>query len=415
MRMELLVQRGSGCVSSLPMPNDTAPPSAAATLALVMVGSLVVFAAAVIGPALPAMQAHFAEDPRASAWVPLLVTTPALSVALSAHLAGYLLDRFGRHAAVLAALVGFAAFGTAGAFDLGLDGLLWTRAGLGLCIAFLTAGFTALVGDLFDPPARAAIMGRQVGVNALMAFAMTLTGGLLSEWHWRGVFLVYLAALPIAAMFVRFVPRRPPGAPGRRSQPADDNASAHWPTLVGVYALALLCPLTFALLLTRGPFLVQSQYGGSATVIALALAAATLGGLPTALLFGRLHARWSSWPSFALGFALMAAGLAGQSLAPSLALMVTCMGLTGAGFGLVMPNLSTTLLGAAPAALRGRLSGGLVSVSFAGQFLSPLLSQPLVQRHGIEAAFLAAAALLTATALACLIPSIGRRYTRTRG
>lgn len=83
------------------------------------------------------------------------------------------------------------------------------------------------------------------------------------------------------------------------------------------------------------------------------------------------------------------------------------MGVVGLGFGLVMPNLSNTLLGAAPAHLRGRLSGGHVSAIFIRQFPSPILSQPAVVRYGIEATFLIAAAALGVIALACLAPIAG--------
>ena len=41
----------------------------------------------------------------------------------------------------------------------------------------------------------------------------------------------------------------------------------------------------------------------------------------------------------------------------------------------------------APTHLRGRLTGGLISAMFAGQFLSPILAQPVVDRGGPATAF----------------------------
>lgn len=49
--------------------------------------------------------------------------------------------------------------------------------------------------------------------------------------------------------------------------------------------------------------------------------------------------------------------------------------------------------------MRGRLSGGFGSVSFTGQSLSPVASQPLVSAHGYASLFLAAGLALVAVAV----------------
>jgi MFS family permease len=58
----------------------------------------------------------------------------------------------------------------------------------------------------------------------------------------------------------------------------------------------------------------------------------------------------------------------------------------------------------APARLRGRLSGGLVSAIFIGQFLSPLVSHPLVLAAGYRNAFILAAGVLIFIAAATMLP-----------
>lgn len=99
----------------------------------------------------------------------------------------------------------------------------------------------------------------------------------------------------------------------------------------------------------------------------------------------------------------MAAGFGLQSIASALAVVVIAMGVIGFGFGLVMPNLSTTLLAAVPARLRGWFSGGLTSAIFLGQFLSLVFSQPLVERFGVEASFMISAMMMVAVGILCLI------------
>ena len=405
-------RQGSAAASG----NDVAPadgPGRMAELAVVLVGALVVLSTAVIAPALPAIGAYFSEDPRTETLVPMLVTMPALVIGIAAPFAGYVLDRFGRYAAVLTALVSFIIFGVAGAFASSLDMLLWSRAGLGLCVAFLMAGFTSLVGDLFAPKARAAVLGRQASLNAIMALIMTMLGGILTEWDWRGMFLVYLIAVPLVFLFVRHVPRKPARRPSRQGDDRIAPASGgNWLLVAAIYLLAVLAMVFSMLVPTRTPFLMQAQYGGTAFIIAFAMSVFTFGMFPTAALFARLRRIFSAPMLFTFGFAALGAGFALQGVASNLTLLIVGMGISGAGFGCIMPNLNTSLLAAAPAHLRGRLAGGLVSAIFMGQFFSPIVSQPLVQRYDIQTSFVVSAILAGIVAIACLLPTLRRKRRR---
>lgn len=384
------------------------PPGRAAQATLVLVGSLVVMATAVVAPALPAIEAHFAGDPGAAYLVRLIVTLPALVIAVAAPLAGYVLDRVERWPVVFWSLVAFVVFGAAGSTVDSLEVLLATRAGLGLSVAFLMAGFTSLIGDMFEPQARGAIMGRQVGANSMIALSMILMAGVFAEIDWRGAFLIYLAAAPLVLAFWLFVPNSPRSdAQAAGAGAGDEDASMT--VVVAVYALALLCPLLYMILPTQSPFFIAETYDGTPTTIALAFGASTLGVLPGSLAFGRLRQKISTWLLFGLGFSVMGLGFLLQGVAPNLGLLVAAMVFSGVGFGLVMPNLSTTLLAAAPAHLRGRLSGGLVSSIFLGQFLSPVASQPVVDAYGYPPTFMLGGLLLCVVALAAFAGAMPRR------
>ena len=50
----------------------------------------------------------------------------------------------------------------------------------------------------------------------------------------------------------------------------------------------------------------------------------------------------------------------------------------GVGIGTAFPNLYVWLANSAPLAVRGRALGGMNTALFLGQFLSPLISQPIV-------------------------------------
>ncbi|MEL6527253.1 MAG: MFS transporter, partial [Chloroflexota bacterium] len=63
---------------------------------LLAAGTLTVMASATISPALPAITEAFADTPNIDLLVSLLLTIPALFIALGAPLAGVIVDRFGR-------------------------------------------------------------------------------------------------------------------------------------------------------------------------------------------------------------------------------------------------------------------------------------------------------------------------------
>ena len=63
------------------------------------------------------------------------------------------------------------------------------------------------------------------------------------------------------------------------------------------------------------------------------------------------------------------------------------MAVSGICMGTIMPNFAAAAMLLAPPALRGRISGLLVSGIFIGQFLSPIVSQPLIGARGYDGAY----------------------------
>ena len=72
---------------------------------LLAVSTLTVMSGAVIAPALPAMEAYFAEVAHAALLTRLVLTLPGLAIALSAPVAGWVPDRWGRKRLLVAAIV----------------------------------------------------------------------------------------------------------------------------------------------------------------------------------------------------------------------------------------------------------------------------------------------------------------------
>ena len=84
---------------------------------------------------------------------------------------------------------------------------------------------------------------------------------------------------------------------------------------------------------------------------------------------------------------MIALGFLGVWQADGMITFMLVMLLAGFGVGAAFPNITTWLMGLAPPHLRGRLVGGTTMSIFLGQFVSPMVSQPMVDAVGKAAAF----------------------------
>jgi hypothetical protein len=100
------------------------------------------------------------------------------------------------------------------------------------------------------------------------------------------------------------------------------------------------------------------------------------------LLYPKIRQRVPFPAIFGLLFALQGSGYLALSVAPSYTAAFVGLISAGAGAGLLVPNVQLWTSQLAPAALRGRVLGGLGLCLFLGQFLSPMVTQPLVEERG---------------------------------
>lgn len=176
------------------------------------------------------------------------------------------------------------------------------------------------------------------------------------------------------------------------------------PPLSGIAVIAMLAAfamIAFYIVPTKLPFRLRELGIDAASVAGASIAAMTAAGIPVALAFSRLRARFSSDALFVFSFALMAAGYIMIAFATNAFTVMGGAMLAGLGFGALVPNLSSTAMAAVPPEARGNAAGVLTMAIFGGQFLSPLISIPLAAAFGIGATFhvFAAALFLAAGAL----------------
>ena len=339
----------------------------------------------------------------------LVVTTPALFVALLAPVSGQVLDRLGRRGVFLGSLLAYAAAGTSGLWlpqAAGVWGVLAGRAALGVALAGTFTAATALIGDLYDEPRRSVILGRQGAAMATGGIVASTLGGVLADVGWQWPFAIYaVAALVFAAALTVPEPNRSGDDKGEN----DKGGGGPGPVLPAVAACAAagLAMLLFYLIPTQLPVLLRDRAGASGTLVGVAIAVSTAFSVVGALARPRLAKLVGTLGVQAAIFGLIGGGFVVVGLfGGSYAAVLGAMALTGLGMGPHMPNATSWLMAAAGEGVRGRRIGWLTASVYAGQFASPLASDPLAAPLGRGGVFLAAAAILAALSALCVAAAL---------
>src|SRR6516165_20811 len=194
--------------STSPVMTPKAGPAQAWVLIFAMFLPIMAFVA--LAPALPTLFDHFKDVPNATALVPMLLTVPALCIALFGALAGYLTDRFGRRKLFLGAMLLYLLGGATPFFLQRFSQVLMGRVLLGIAEAFVLAIGNALLADYFSPAERNKWLMIQGIVGPFLATGLLALSGQLAARGWQWPFLAYSATVPILvfAYFFIFEPER---------------------------------------------------------------------------------------------------------------------------------------------------------------------------------------------------------------
>ena len=350
---------------------------------LLLTSTLTVMSGATISPSLPAMQQHFADVPNSAILVRLVLTIPALFIAIGGLFAGQLVDRVGRKPLLIASTLLYGLAGASGLILNSLGAILVGRALLGLSVAGIMTGVTTLIADYYTGQSRANFMGLQAAFMGLGGVIFLSVGGFVADLNWRFPFLIYLTAWGIcsAIAFFLYEPKRE-----AVSENGVNTARSSMPigVLAMIYGVALFYMVAFYLIPVQLPFYLQNLDNSSASAAGLAIAASTLASAIASLRYGFVKQHLGYVQIVTMSFSVAAIGYFIIGTANSYNLVLIGLIVAGLGFGLLMPNLNVWLSSIIADALRGRTLGGLTTFFFLGQFLSPLVSQPVTNAVGLS-------------------------------
>jgi EmrB/QacA subfamily drug resistance transporter len=186
---------------------------------------------AIVGPALPAIQAEFAADSRQLAWIfNIYVLCSLVSTPLMAKLS----DRFGRRGVYILDVALFGAgsliVASSTSFPVMIVGRAVQAAGAGGILPVAAA----VIGDTFPAEKRGGALGL-IGAVFGMAFLIGpfLAAGILkfASWHW-----LFLINLPIAALLILGAMRLLPSTTPAAREPFDLAGVAVLSVLLGALA-----------------------------------------------------------------------------------------------------------------------------------------------------------------------------------
>jgi len=339
---------------------------------LLMAGScLPVLGAVLIAPVLPRMQDHFADVPGAKTLVPVVLTIPALALALLAPFAGVIVDRLGRKRLLVVATLLYAVFGTAPLWLEPLGAIVVSRVLVGVVEAAIMTCCTTLIGDYYTGRTRERYLALQTMCASISATAFFVIGGALGSAGWRAPFWIYGVGLLLAPLMAVALPK------SRQTAGARPYGAAEGPRPFPVRRLAGICVLTVFGAMVFYTVPVEMAYllddlGVEATGVigaatALASAATVVGSIAFTRLSGPPERRLPAV------FALCAAGFVLMALAGNTALLIVGGVLNCLGTGVLLPSLLTSAMSRLEYADRGRGTGLWTAAFFFGEFICPLV------------------------------------------
>ena len=358
--------------------------SFATGISLLVPITLSVMAVVLLAPVLPQLQREFAGVAGADYLVPMILTVPALCVALLSPVAGVLGDYFGRRRLLLFSLLTYGAVGIAPLFLSNIWAILASRVAVGITEALIMTLSTTMIGDYFHGERRDKWLAAQTAVASMSALLFFNVGGLLGTLGWRAPFAVYASALVMLLMVALFTwePGEDKGEGGHERHLHNISWAAFpWARMSGIVAVTIFASVLF--------YTVQIQ--ASPGLAALGLTnPARIGFLTSIASIGVplgtfIYSRICQIPVrrlLLIEFSLLGLGFVLMSAASGVPAFIIGCALNQVGAGMLLPTLLVWAMSQLAFEVRARGTGIWTAAFSLGQWLSPIAITMLSLRLG---------------------------------
>jgi predicted MFS family arabinose efflux permease len=355
-----------------------------------------------VAPSFPMIVDVFGVSRVQVGWV---VTAYSLPGIVGAPLAGVMADRVGRKQVLVPTMIVFGAAGGACALARSFPVLLALRSVQGAAAAPLVGLAITMIGDRYDGSRRATAIGYNAAALNVGTTLYPALGGLLAALAWFWPFALPLLALPVAAA-VAWGLEGPPIERARsltrylvvaRRRLTDPQVVGVLGVNFGVYVLL------FGAFFTYVPELLDARFGVSSAGAGIILALTSISSGLVATRLGWLQRRVNPVRLIQISLGIDAVALLLIPLASAPWGVGAAALLFGVAQGLNQPALQTRLAALASDASRGILLSLNGMVLRLGQAVGPLVMGGALVLGGMDAVFIAAAAIAGGTGAAALI------------
>ncbi|PRW63623.1 MFS transporter [Actinopolyspora mortivallis] len=361
-----------------------------ALVTLLLASTLAVMAGAILTPVLEVIRGDLGVTGTAAG---LIITAHGLVIALSSPLWGWAIDRWGVRLPLAGGLALYGLAGGAGVLTSSYPALIASRLLFGLGAAAVFTGTTVALLNLFRGEERDRVMGWRATATSLGGVLWPLLGGAVGGFSWHAPFAIYLVGVPLgfAVLGLPFTSNEEEGRGARVARGGTLRLWRRRPLLLGLYGMQLVTAvLMYALIV----FLPQrlSQIGIEAPLL-VSLYNVTMSAVMSlvGLVYATMRAHLGYETLFRITLTSWVAAFLLLATTSHPLLIAAAPALLGLGQGIALPAITSLVGDTAPPQLRGQATSVLGTVTFAGQFASPLLLGPLVRATSIPAAYLASA------------------------
>jgi MFS family permease len=363
-----------------------------------------------LGPVLPGLAQHFAIGGDGALAAQLIMTMPSIGIVLGGPATGWMVERFGARPLLLSSLLIYALAGSGGLYIDAMPALLITRLLVGLSASGVATSTLAIIAERFDPELRARILGYQSAAGSAVGLVSLLVAGNVGEaYGWRAPFSLYLLGFAILLVALVVVPSTRVQSAAEQPCPGESQSDRHpllalWP----IYLLIVLVFMTVFMNAVQLSFLLADDGITSPRFQSWIMATSAVASMVGAASYGWLRVWIADRWIFCICLALMGGGYLLMGSSHQVFLTTIGCGIAALGGGGVGPYLASVLLDRAAPSVRGRAAGFMYTALYLGDFLNPLVINPVRAHFGIHHAFALVGAVLSLCAMAVVLRSAMR-------
>ncbi len=355
-------------------------------ITLLLASTLTILANAIIAPSLPLISNAFKEVKNVEILTKMMLTLPALTIAIVAPIAGRLLDKVGRIKVLNISLLIYLLAGTSGCWLGDLFAILFGRFVFGLGVAGIMTVSTTLIGDYFSGAKREHFMGLQGAFVALGGLLFITSAGILTDINWRLTFLVY--SFSTVVLILAPIALHEPKIALTKTTSGPQNVHSVPPIVWFAFLSAFLTTVSFYLIPVQLPYLLQNLEGINGNKVGLAVGCLPLAQAVSSFFYKNVKKKLDFMGIYGLGFIPMAIGFSVIGFSQAYWQIISGVLVSGLGVGLLLPNSNLWTIALVPVQVRGKYIGLLTTATFLGMFLSPMIIQPIQELVGINKSFL---------------------------